>query len=144
MDCLTTTGGGAEIGICMENIPDDLRNAIKHCTIIIAKGMANFESLSETDNMPPVAYLMAAKCGPVERSRRSAGWFEDRNAAEIIFEHSSECPCHFAGKLTMQAGSELRIFFARPTSIYINSWKRGENGAGGCIICLHRSTNGSI
>jgi hypothetical protein len=65
VDLLTTTGGGAEIGICMENIPDDLRHAISRCTIIIAKGMANFESLSEMDNLPPVAYLLAAKCKPV-------------------------------------------------------------------------------
>jgi hypothetical protein len=64
-DKLTTTGGGAEIGICMEIIPDDLRRAISRCTIIIAKGMANFESLSEMDNLPPVAYLLAAKCKPV-------------------------------------------------------------------------------
>ena len=64
-DKLTTTGGGAEIGICMENIPDDLRSAVSRCTIIIAKGMANFESLSEMDNLPPVAYLLAAKCKPV-------------------------------------------------------------------------------
>jgi uncharacterized protein with ATP-grasp and redox domains len=49
----------------MENIPDDLRDAIETCTIIIAKGMANFESLSEMENLPPVAYLMAAKCEPV-------------------------------------------------------------------------------
>jgi len=27
--------------------------------------MANFESLSEMDNLPPVAYLLAAKCKPV-------------------------------------------------------------------------------
>ena len=65
VDLLTTTGGGAEIGICMENIPDDLRHAISRCTIIIAKGMANFESLSEMNNLPPVAYLLAAKCKPV-------------------------------------------------------------------------------
>ncbi|MDD1699348.1 MAG: ARMT1-like domain-containing protein [Methanoregula sp.] len=65
VDLLTTTGGGAEIGICMENIPDDLRHAISRCSIIIAKGMANFESLSEMDNLPPVAYLLAAKCKPV-------------------------------------------------------------------------------
>ncbi len=64
-DKLTTTGGGAEIGICREIIPDDLRHAISRCTIIIAKGMANFESLSEMDNLPPVAYLLAAKCKPV-------------------------------------------------------------------------------
>lgn len=65
VDCLTTTGGGAEIGICMDNIPDDLRQALDSCTIILAKGMANFESLSEMDNLPPLAYLMAAKCKPV-------------------------------------------------------------------------------
>jgi hypothetical protein len=64
-DKLTTTGGGAEIGICREIIPDDLRQAISRCTIIIAKGMANFESLSEMDNLPPVAYLLAVKCKPV-------------------------------------------------------------------------------
>ena len=65
VDQLTTNGGGAEIGICMENIPHDLFDAIEKCTIIIAKGMANFESLSEMENLPPVAYLMAAKCKPV-------------------------------------------------------------------------------
>ena len=65
VDHITTTGGGAEIGICRENIPEDLRVAIAKCTIIIAKGMANFESLSEMDNLPPVAYLMATKCKPV-------------------------------------------------------------------------------
>jgi uncharacterized protein with ATP-grasp and redox domains len=65
VDQITTTGGGAEIGICIENIPEDLRDAIAKCTIIIAKGMANFESLSEMGNLPPVAYLMATKCKPV-------------------------------------------------------------------------------
>jgi len=65
VDRLTITGGGAEIGISSENIPHDLRDAISQCTIIIAKGMANFESLSEIDNLPPVAYLLAAKCKPV-------------------------------------------------------------------------------
>jgi len=65
VDHITTNGGGAEIGIGMENIPEDLRHAIAKCTIIIAKGMANFESLSEMDKLPPVAYLMAAKCKPV-------------------------------------------------------------------------------
>jgi hypothetical protein len=67
VDHLTTTGGGAdaEIGICMDLIPGDLRQALDDCTIIIAKGMANFESLSEMTDLPPVAYLLAAKCQPV-------------------------------------------------------------------------------
>jgi uncharacterized protein with ATP-grasp and redox domains len=67
VDLLTTSGGGdrAEIGFNPELIPDDLKDAISNCTIIIAKGMANFESISEIDGLPPVAYLLAAKCGPV-------------------------------------------------------------------------------
>jgi uncharacterized protein with ATP-grasp and redox domains len=61
-DCLTTTGGGAEIGLDLDKIPADLAKAIDECTIIIAKGMANYESLSEYRNLPPVAYLMCIKC----------------------------------------------------------------------------------
>ncbi|MDD1690443.1 MAG: ARMT1-like domain-containing protein [Methanoregula sp.] len=67
VDHLTSTGGGAEaeIGINLDLIPEDLRQALEECTIIIAKGMANFESLSEMSDMPPIAYLLAAKCRPV-------------------------------------------------------------------------------
>jgi uncharacterized protein with ATP-grasp and redox domains len=61
-DCLTTTGGGAEIGLDMAKIPAELKKAIAECTIIISKGMANYESLSGYDNLPPVAYLMCIKC----------------------------------------------------------------------------------
>jgi len=61
-DLLTTTGGGSEIGLDLEKIPADLQKAIDECTIIIAKGMANFESLHEYSNMPPIAYLMCIKC----------------------------------------------------------------------------------
>ncbi len=64
-DCLTTTGGGAEIGLDLEKMPADLAKAINECTIIIAKGMANYESLSEYGNLPPVAYLMCVKCGMI-------------------------------------------------------------------------------
>jgi damage-control phosphatase, subfamily I len=61
-DCLTTTGGGAEIGLDMEKMPAALARAIDACTIIIAKGMANYESLSMYRDLPPVAYLMCVKC----------------------------------------------------------------------------------
>jgi len=65
VDLLTTNGGGAEIGIALEEIPGDLRDALDRCTVVIAKGMANYESLSEMEGIPPVAYLLAAKCRPV-------------------------------------------------------------------------------
>ncbi|AGB02070.1 damage-control phosphatase ARMT1 family protein [Methanoregula formicica] len=67
VDHLTSSGGGdrAEIGFNRDLIPGDLKEAIDSCTIIIAKGMANFESISEMNDLPPVAYLLAAKCGPV-------------------------------------------------------------------------------
>ena len=61
-DRLTTTGAGAEIGLDLEKIPPDLAEAIDNCTIILSKGMANYESLSEYDSLPPVAYLMCVKC----------------------------------------------------------------------------------
>ena len=61
-DCLTTTGGGAEIGLDMDKMPAALSGAIDKCTIIIAKGMANYESLSDYRDLPPVAYLMCVKC----------------------------------------------------------------------------------
>jgi len=61
-DLLTTTGGGAEIGLDPDKMPAVLAEAIGQCTIIISKGMANYESLSEYDNLPPVAYLMCVKC----------------------------------------------------------------------------------
>lgn len=61
-DLLTTTGGGSEIGLDLAKMPADLAKAIDECTIIIAKGMANFESLHEYRNMPPIAYLMCVKC----------------------------------------------------------------------------------
>ena len=61
-DCLTTTGGGPEIGLDLEKMPEDLAQAIDTCTIILSKGMANYESLSEYDTLPPVAYLMCVKC----------------------------------------------------------------------------------
>ncbi|MFY9749637.1 MAG: ARMT1-like domain-containing protein [Methanoregula sp.] len=65
VDCLTTNCESAEIGIYPEKATPALKDALSHCTVVIAKGMANFESLFERDDLPPVAFLMAAKCQPV-------------------------------------------------------------------------------
>ena len=58
---VTTTGSG-DIGVNLGKIPYELREALDRCTLVIAKGMANYEALTEYDGLPPVAYLMAVKC----------------------------------------------------------------------------------
>jgi len=58
---VTHTGGG-EIGVDLGKIPRDLREALDRCSLVIAKGMANYEALTEYGGLPPVAYLMAVKC----------------------------------------------------------------------------------
>ncbi|MBP2132724.1 uncharacterized protein with ATP-grasp and redox domains [Methanomicrobium sp. W14] len=64
----TSTDGISEVGINFSLLPAQVRDAINSSTLIISKGMANYESLSEykkTMNLPPVAYLMMVKCEPV-------------------------------------------------------------------------------
>jgi uncharacterized protein with ATP-grasp and redox domains len=62
---VTTTGCGCELGVRLDCMPLDLERAFWDCTLVISKGMANYESLSEYEGLPPVAYLMAAKCEPI-------------------------------------------------------------------------------
>jgi damage-control phosphatase, subfamily I len=64
---VTTTGSG-DIGVNLGKIPRDLREALDRCTLVIAKGMANYEALTEYDGLPPVAYLMAVKCPTIAES----------------------------------------------------------------------------
>jgi damage-control phosphatase, subfamily I len=68
VDLLTTTGSG-DIGVTWEKIPGDLARALADATLIIAKGMANYESLTEyAPLLPPVAYLLTVKCETVAES----------------------------------------------------------------------------
>lgn len=67
VDVLTTTGSG-DVGINLGKIPPDLTRPLEECTLIIAKGMANYESLNEVPGLPPIAYLMAVKCDPIAES----------------------------------------------------------------------------
>lgn len=69
VDTLTTTSSDiAELGVNMDRIPPELGDALDRCTLIIAKGMANYESLSEYQDLPPVGYMMTVKCEPIARS----------------------------------------------------------------------------
>lgn len=65
VDLLTTTGGGSEMGVPLDRVPPELADAIDRADLVIAKGMANYESLSEYTGLPPVAYLLTAKCRPI-------------------------------------------------------------------------------
>lgn len=49
-------------------IREDLSKAIPDSSLIIAKGMANFESLNKRDLGIPIAFLLRAKCEPVADS----------------------------------------------------------------------------
>lgn len=65
-DELIDTGTFA-IGI-PKNVPDRLSYAISKSCLIIAKGMANYESLDKRDIGVPIAFLLRAKCVPVADS----------------------------------------------------------------------------
>lgn len=64
-DVITHTGCGCELGVRLDCMPDPLMQAMEDCTLVISKGMANYESLSEFRDLPPIAYLMAVKCEPI-------------------------------------------------------------------------------
>ncbi len=74
------TTGGFAVGIDLDNIPLELENEIINCDIIIAKGMANFEALSERI-VKPTAFLMRTKCQPVAEA---LGVPAHINAAKLI------------------------------------------------------------
>lgn len=65
VDAVTTTGCGCELGVRLDCMPPLLSGAMEDCTLVIAKGMANYESLSEYSGLPPVAFLMSVKCEPI-------------------------------------------------------------------------------
>ena len=67
LDVLLTTNAFA-IGIDMEKVGKDLRTEMREASVVIAKGMANYESLSDEILDIPVFYLLKAKCMPVATS----------------------------------------------------------------------------
>lgn len=67
------------VGIPFWDMPEELERELRSADLIIAKGMANYETLSETD-YKPVAYLLRTKCRPVALSM---GLKKDINAAKL-------------------------------------------------------------
>ncbi|MDW5561786.1 MAG: ARMT1-like domain-containing protein [Methanomassiliicoccus sp.] len=62
-DDIMTTGMFA-VGVDVHRLGDRLRREMEAADLIICKGMANFESLSDAPYRP-IAFLMKAKCKPV-------------------------------------------------------------------------------
>lgn len=63
VDRVLTTGCFA-VGVDFKQMPKNLLTALKSTDLIISKGMANYETFSETDYRP-IAHFLRTKCEPV-------------------------------------------------------------------------------
>lgn len=52
------------VGVDLTTVPEGTKAAIEGADVVISKGMANFESLSDSP-LRPIAYLLRTKCHPV-------------------------------------------------------------------------------
>lgn len=55
------------IGLNEQVLTDEMREELKSCDLIISKGMANFEALSDVKEYGPIAFILRAKCEPIAR-----------------------------------------------------------------------------
>ncbi len=63
VDEILTTGSFA-VGVDFSKISEELKNKLENASLIISKGMANYEAFSEMD-YKPIAYLMRIKCDSI-------------------------------------------------------------------------------
>jgi uncharacterized protein with ATP-grasp and redox domains len=54
------------VGIDMDKASEELKDLLYGADLIIAKGMGNYEALSESD-LKPIVYMLRTKCDPVAR-----------------------------------------------------------------------------
>ncbi len=66
VDEILTTGCFA-VGVDFNHLLSDLEEALENTDLIICKGMANYESFSETEYRP-IVYLMRTKCNAIATS----------------------------------------------------------------------------
>ena len=76
----TVEAPGFAVGIDPDSLKGRFGKVLKDADLIIAKGMANFESLSET-SIAPITYLLRTKCGPVASAM---GLKKDINAVKLF------------------------------------------------------------
>ena len=78
-DAVLTTGSNA-VGVCMKELPPETLTAMEEATLIISKGMANYESLSD-EKFGPIAFLLRTKCEVVAES---LGLGKDLSVAKLV------------------------------------------------------------
>ncbi len=66
VDDIRTTGVFS-VGVVLELVPQDVKELLYNADFIIAKGMGNYEALSE-EEIGPIAFLLRTKCWPVARA----------------------------------------------------------------------------
>jgi uncharacterized protein with ATP-grasp and redox domains len=62
-DKVLTTGSNA-IGVCLAEAPPELVEAFARASLIISKGMANYETMTEY-GITPILYMLRTKCRAV-------------------------------------------------------------------------------
>jgi len=79
VDSLITTGSNA-VGLAEKDLDAEGRAALFNSDLVIAKGMANYEALSEPEyeNALPILYILRTKCEPVATD---LGVLKDQNVA---------------------------------------------------------------
>jgi uncharacterized protein with ATP-grasp and redox domains len=75
--CITT--GTFAVGLDLEKVPA-LKKTLTEADLVISKGMANFEALSD-EGLPRLAYLLRAKCRPVAAA---IGAEKDQNVVRVV------------------------------------------------------------
>jgi damage-control phosphatase, subfamily I len=78
VDRVLTTGSNA-IGVCLKEAPPELVEALGNASLVISKGMANYETMSEY-NFRPIAYLLKTKC---ESVAEAMGLKKNMNVARL-------------------------------------------------------------
>ncbi len=78
VDGVLNTGSNA-IGVCLKEAPSELVEALQGASLIISKGMANYETMSEY-GFKPIAYLLKTKC---ESVAEAMGLRRNMNVARV-------------------------------------------------------------
>lgn len=73
---------GFYVGIDLDELEGSFGKMLREADLVIAKGMANFESLSET-SIGPIVYLLRTKCAPVAIAM---GLKKDINAVKLFMD----------------------------------------------------------